>query len=200
MNVINLTCNHCGAPLEVAEQTKFATCRFCSSRLAIEHSESAFYTRVLEALENHTTALSQDLETIKIQNEIERLDREWEMQREPLCRRTKSGQIAEPSVSEAGCLGAFQIVFGVVWFSLFLLASTASDYVLLPGFLSFIGLFIALSGIVVFKSGVGKARHFESVRSEYELRRSRLVADLGRRNGITSKSNASPCDAGCPEE
>src|SRR5579864_8384583 len=98
MNVINLACNHCGAPLEVAEGTKFVTCRFCSSRLAIEHSESAFYSRVLEALENQTSALSQDLETIKIQNEIERLDREWQMQRESLCRRGKDGQLQEPTV------------------------------------------------------------------------------------------------------
>ena len=63
MNVVTLTCNHCGAPLEVPEGVNFFNCRFCSSRLAIEHSESAVYTRVLEELEQKTSEISQDLQT-----------------------------------------------------------------------------------------------------------------------------------------
>jgi hypothetical protein len=183
MKLINLTCNHCGAPLEAAEGTKFLTCRFCSSRLAIEHSESAFYTRVLEAIENQTSALSQDLETIKIQNEIERLDREWQMERDQLCHRTKSGKLAEPSPWEAGCGAVFQGAFGLVWFGLFLIAAMASDQPLL-GFMALIGLIIAILAIVAFTNGVQEARRFESVRTDYESRRRQLVADLGDRNAV----------------
>jgi hypothetical protein len=181
MNVINLTCNHCGAPLEAAEGTKFLTCRFCSSRLAIEHSESAFYTRVLEALENQTSALSQDLETIKIQNEIERLDREWQMEREQLCDRSKTGQLAEPSEAAAGCLAAFQVVFGLFWFGIWLAAGQLMDSSF-PVFVSLFGLLISALAVATFLSGTQKARRYGSARSAYESRRSQLVADIAGRN------------------
>jgi len=181
MKTINLTCNHCGAPLEVAEGTNFVTCRFCSSRLAVEHSESAFYTRVVEAIEQQTNALSQDLETIKLQNEIERLDREWQMDREQLCHRTKSGRLVEPTATEAGCLALSQIAFGLAWFGLFAFAAAALDHAI-PGLFSIIGLVIAIFGIVVFSKGIGKAHYFESRRSAYDSRRTRLVAELDHRN------------------
>jgi hypothetical protein len=181
MNTINLICNHCGAPLEVTEGTNFVTCRFCSSRLAIEHSESAFYTRVIEAIEQQTNALSQDLETIKVQNEVERLDREWRMERERLCHRTKSGRLIEPTATDAGCMAFPQIAFGLAWFGLFAFAAVASDHAM-PGFFSIVGLVIAIFGIVVLLSRTGKADHFESRRSAYDSRRARLVAELDHRN------------------
>jgi uncharacterized Zn finger protein (UPF0148 family) len=180
MKLINLTCNHCGAPLEVAEGTKFVTCRFCSSRLAIEHSESAFYTRVLEALENQTSVLSQDLETIKVQNEIERLDREWQMQREQLCHRSKTGRLVEPSDAASGCLAVTQGVFGLLWFVVWLVGGQLAD----SSFATFVSLFGLLIGglaIATFLGGAQKARRYESARSSYESHRSQLVADLGSR-------------------
>ena len=36
--LLNLSCNHCGAPLQVPEETKYLTCTYCSSRLQVEHS------------------------------------------------------------------------------------------------------------------------------------------------------------------
>jgi Flp pilus assembly protein TadB len=78
MKLITLSCNQCGAPLEVPEETRFLTCRFCTSLLAVEHSESAVYTRVLEALERQTSELAHDVKAMKLQQELEQLDRSWE--------------------------------------------------------------------------------------------------------------------------
>jgi len=187
MKTINLTCNHCGAPLEVAEETKFVTCRFCSSRLAVEHSESAFYTRVLEALENQTSAVSGDLETIKIQNEIERLDREWQMQREQLCLRTKTGRLREPTVAGTIVGSVFFALFGIVW--LVMVNAASSKY--LPGdagpkpvlgLFSLVGFGIIVLSVIGAIRGIPRAREYEQSREHYESRRRRLVADLASRN------------------
>jgi DNA-directed RNA polymerase subunit RPC12/RpoP len=182
MKTINLTCNHCGAPLEAAEDTKFVTCRFCSSRLAVEHSASAFYTRVVEAIEQQTNALSQDLETIKIQNEIERLDREWQMQREQLCRRGKDGQLREPTVT-GNIIGSILFaLFGVFWL---VMASSVPSFPGIPIFaiVPLVGFGVIVFSIVGLIRGIAKAREYEDNKASYESRRRRLVADLGRRDG-----------------
>lgn len=48
MKIIEVNCNHCGALLQVNEDTRFATCGSCKSRLAVRHSETATFTSVLE--------------------------------------------------------------------------------------------------------------------------------------------------------
>ncbi len=82
MKVESLACNNCGAPLEVAETTKFATCTHCGSCLSITRSDSAAYTEVLAQIGQHTEQMSNDLIAIRLHNELERLDRDWQTQRE----------------------------------------------------------------------------------------------------------------------
>jgi len=182
MKTINLTCNHCGAPLEVAEGTNFVTCRFCSSRLAVEHSDSAFYTRVIEAIEQQTNALSQDLETIKVQNEIERLDREWQMQREQLCHRGKDGQLREPTVTASIFGSVIFALFGVFWLIMGGTAASGGGDKSMLSIISLVGFGIIVLAVVGAIRGLPKARKFEDSKVSYESRRRRLVADLGRRD------------------
>ena len=66
MKHIYLTCNKCGASLEVPEATRFLTCTACSSQLEVHRSGSTAYTEVLEAVE-----------PVKLDLELEKLDREW---------------------------------------------------------------------------------------------------------------------------
>ena len=91
MKVISVSCNHCGAPLEVPKKARFVTCKYCSSRLAIKATESATYTEVLEAIGERTEKIAQDVETIKLQNRLERLDREWQTDRRRFMTRDKHG-------------------------------------------------------------------------------------------------------------
>jgi hypothetical protein len=182
MKTINLTCNHCGAPLEVAEGTNFVTCRFCSSRLAVEHSESAFYTRVVEAIEQQTNALSQDLETIKLQNEIERLDREWQMQREQLCHRGKDGQLREPTVVATIVGSVLLSAFGVVGLVMASAAPSFGGNSPIFSIAPIVGFGVIIVAVVGAIRGFPKARQFEDNKASYESRRRRLLADLGREN------------------
>ncbi len=81
MKVESLACNNCGAPLEVAETTKFATCTHCGSRLSISRSGSAAYTEVLAQIGQHTEQMSDDLTAIRLHNDLERLDRDWQVKK-----------------------------------------------------------------------------------------------------------------------
>jgi len=182
MKTINLTCNHCGAPLEVAEEAKFVTCRFCSSRLAVEHSDSAFYTRVVEAIEQQTNALSQDLETIKVQNEIERLDREWQMQREQLCHRGKDGQLREPTVPATVVGSVLFVAFGFIWVLMGGAAMSFGGGNPIAVLFEIVGVGIIVFSVVALVRGMPKAQEYEHNKASYESRRRRLVADLDREN------------------
>jgi len=44
---VKVDCNACGKALLIAETTRFATCRDCSSRLRIKRTDGAIYTEVL---------------------------------------------------------------------------------------------------------------------------------------------------------
>lgn len=54
MRVISLTCDKCGAPLEVGEKVRFFTCAFCGSRLAMHHAGGAVYTEALGRIDEKT--------------------------------------------------------------------------------------------------------------------------------------------------
>jgi hypothetical protein len=72
-----IACGNCGAPVRVPSGATYLTCRYCGSSLAVRHSESAAYTEVLERIDVRTDRMSADLAALRVQGEIERIDREW---------------------------------------------------------------------------------------------------------------------------
>jgi DNA-directed RNA polymerase subunit RPC12/RpoP len=73
----SIACGNCGAPVRVPSGATYLTCRYCGSSLAVRHSESAAYTEVLERIDIRTDRMSADLAALRVQGEIERIDREW---------------------------------------------------------------------------------------------------------------------------
>ncbi len=118
MRVLSVTCNHCGAPLEVPKKAKFVTCSFCSSRLAVHHSGNAVYTEVLESIEQKTAEIAEDVETIKHQNDLERLDREWMMGKQQFMVRGKHGEYRVPSTAGSVIGMVLAGGFGLFWMSM----------------------------------------------------------------------------------
>jgi hypothetical protein len=115
MELIALNCNHCGAKLKVKGTAKFVTCKHCETQLAIHHGDGAAYTDVVEAanrveasakvLEEHASALGGQNEVIILQNELGRIDREWEARRNGLMRRGKDGSTHVPTKGAAIAIG-----------------------------------------------------------------------------------------------
>ena len=115
MQVEKNSCNSCGAPLEVAETTPFATCRHCSAKLSIQRTDTAIFTEVLEQLAAKTDQLSEQVQSLTGHSELAALDREWQMDRENYMVTRQDGARHIPS--EAGAIGGgiAITIFGCVW-------------------------------------------------------------------------------------
>ncbi|MFZ4593239.1 MAG: hypothetical protein ACOYOF_03210, partial [Verrucomicrobiaceae bacterium] len=98
-------CQHCGAPLSLSEGIPFVTCNFCKTELEVVRDADVTHTRVLQQLIEKTEAISDRLAVIEVQQEIDRLDREWDKWQECHLKRRKDGSLAIPSQFNAVTIG-----------------------------------------------------------------------------------------------
>lgn len=168
MPLVSVRCQNCGAPLEVPPEARFLTCAHCSCQLEVHHSTSASYTTLLEKLDRNVSATARDVEVIKLQNELERLDREWQMEREGYMITGKYGRRYMPSRTGSLALGVVMIGFGIFWMSIATSMRAPSFFPLFG--LVFIG-FAAYSGI----TGYSKASQREAAEDRHQAQRERLV-------------------------
>ena len=171
MNLVTVDCNSCGAPLEVGLKTRFVTCRYCSKRLAVEHSDSSVYTEVLDEIKDSTDKISQDMEVLKLQNELERMDREWLLERERFMVTSKDGGRRLPTAMGGVVGGAIGAFFGVMWVG-FAASMGAPSFFLLFG----VG-FIVVSVVSGFKS-VTSSSDYQQAEKRYQVHRSRLQQQI----------------------
>lgn len=176
MKLLSVKCNDCGAPLEVAESTRFVTCNHCGSQLAVQRTASSVFTEKLEQLSQKTDQIAGNLEVIRLQNELERIDREWAMERESLLVRGKEGQVHEPSGSSS-LVGAFvAIMVGTGWM---IFTSRMGAPAIFPLF----GLVFIIAGVAGAFSGHSRANRFNAARSRHETARQELLKQLGDLRG-----------------
>jgi DNA-directed RNA polymerase subunit RPC12/RpoP len=169
MELVSLTCGHCGAPLEVPEGTRYVTCGYCSSKLEVHRSGGAIYTQVLEALQKRTEEIADDVEILKLQNELERIDREWQENRQRCMIRGKHGSMREPSPIAGTIACLFGIGFGIFW------TVIAGSHVPM---MALFGLFFI--GMMVFAliNNLKKSGEFAELKDEYERRRAEVLQTL----------------------
>lgn len=171
MKVTKVCCQGCGADLQIDESIRFVTCNYCNARLEVVHDPTVTHTRQLDKIERTTDRLAGNMKVIELQNDLERLDREWENQRSSLLVRGKDGHVSEPSSTGSMVGGIIMIVFGVFWIGM---ASSIGAPSLLPLFgLVFIG--VAIFSML---NGITKAGAYQSKFSDYDGKRQRLVARL----------------------
>jgi hypothetical protein len=174
VQALSVSCNHCGAPLQVPVGTRYVTCTYCGARLEVHRSGNAAYTEVLEALQQKTTQIAGDVEAIRVQNEIERLDREWMMEREGYMVRDKHGGRHVPTAASSVVVSVVMVAFAIFWMS-----GAAS---LGAGSL-FVGIG-ALFVVIAIASGVNGARKawlYADGEQRYQARRRALADELAER-------------------
>jgi len=169
MKLVAVNCNGCGAALDAGPDTRFVTCVHCGARLAVKRSESAAYTEVLEKLERKTDAIADQLAAMQRQNEVERIDREWEKERETYLSTSKSGKKYEPSATLGIIAGSLMGLFGLVWSTVALSSNSPT------GFGCF-GFMFLVAAIAIGITSVVKARQFEEARQRYRKRRAAALA------------------------
>lgn len=168
--MVSVSCNSCGAPLKVGAQVRFVTCQFCNTQLEIKRSDSSIFTKQIDRIADNTAHMAQDLEAIKLQNEIARLDRE-----------AAAGSGESPYPERAGGRGgavfglAFAVFFAFVCFALAGAAGKSGAprlFRLVPvgmGILALVGAFLAL-----LKSS-GQSDHQEDLRRQREALAKKLA-------------------------
>lgn len=167
MNTIALNCNHCGGPLQIPEDAKYATCGFCETQLAVEHSGSVYFTRILKQLQESTRVISTDLEELKIRTSLERLEAEWDRKKHELLGKYYS---SPPTVEGTRSVMLLCVIAaGVI--SCLAIAGGSCGVFLIP----------ALGGGIIAASINAMAHQYETELAAYERRRGkfhRLLAEL----------------------
>lgn len=113
--VESLLCNSCGAPLDVQDSAKFVKCNHCHTTLRVHRSSNTTSTEAIEKLNETAEGLSEKLEKLTQQSELEALERNWEAQRQNFVLPNRSGDQPFPTEGAAWMGGAFIVFFGVLW-------------------------------------------------------------------------------------
>lgn len=177
MELVRLACDGCGADLELPEDARFVTCRFCDARLEVRRTESAAFTRVREAVERveqKTEKLSGEMRALRAENrmlslkdELHQLERDWDQQKADLMIRGKDGNLSEPTRFTAQVIGGVTVAAGA-----FVALAMPAAHALLAG------LAIGVMGVAVGVWQHSKAVRFERAQGRYFDRRAELEARI----------------------
>jgi hypothetical protein len=166
---LSIPCNRCGAVLHVAPSTNFATCARCGASLAVRRSGDAVYTEPAGEQALHQVAAN--LETIAHQNELARIDREWQIEREQyLIIFGRYGQQVPPSTGKSVLGGVIIVGFGILW-TAFAFAITANAPIGGASIFPLFGVLFILAGIGTSVYSYNLAQRYEKAHAEYQRRR-----------------------------
>jgi len=174
LSVVNATvrqfcCQGCGATLPVSEGIRFLTCNYCNARLEIVENEATTHTRLLEGIDQRTRKIERDVEVIRIEHDLKRLDEAWAKYEARVDPKDDRGRRTENSGAGIA-MGLAGVTIGIVMLS--------SD-------VWWMGLVVVpLAGWFMVRSfcfEMDRARIMQGMRLQYETRRKAL---LQRRNGM----------------
>ena len=172
MELVALNCNQCGAKLTVGEDTKFVTCKHCNTQLAVRHEDGAAFTDVVAAAERAIRSLEAQTEKLSVQGEIDRLDHDWERDRQALMVRKRNGELVVPTRSQA------VVVMVVAPLMIFPLVAGVIAGAKIPEVMWIFGCVMV---VLVFFSALNllrKAAAYQAAFEEYQSKRSALVSKL----------------------
>ncbi|MEM1085538.1 MAG: hypothetical protein AAGI48_15615 [Verrucomicrobiota bacterium] len=171
MSVRKVCCQGCGADLEIEEGIRFVNCNYCGAKLEIVSNRTTTHSRVLEKLEKRSDEMAEDLKVIRLQNELEKLDREWAQEKQRFMVSGKDGEKSLPSTAGSMIGGVIAIVFGVFW-----MGTTSSMGA--PGIFPLFGLVFIAFAIFGMVSGGSKASGYRNAKSRMDSKRGDLLRRL----------------------
>jgi hypothetical protein len=129
------------------------------------------YTEVLEALTKKTDQLAEDVEVVRIQTELLRLDQDWENEKDHYMIRGQHGNMHVPTRGTAVGSALAGLFFGVV-----LALQFGGGFIV-------VGILVALVGAYVAKEATRKYDIYHSARANYQRQRIELLLELERLQG-----------------
>jgi hypothetical protein len=149
METLSVRCNHCGAPLQVSDATRFVTCQFCQSSLEVKRTESSIFTEEVAKIAENTGKMAESLEVIALQNELERLDRE----NAPALAAARTKELSR---GEGAAAGFVAVVFFTIFISFGVFFAVSSSEHGAPFIFPLVGWGFALIGVIALVSIIGK--------------------------------------------
>jgi hypothetical protein len=177
MIVETIACNNCGAPLNVPPTANFATCAHCNSQLVIRRNDTARFTETLDRIEDYTERIAEDVEHIRLQNDLERLDREWQRERRRFLLRERDGVSRLPTrsyVISRVLVSIVALVLTTLWFGL---ASSAGDGALFFGWFGLIVVAITIANAVI---SIVRGINYNTAKQEYQTQREEILRRLSQ--------------------
>lgn len=162
-----ILCSQCGASLEIPTGVAFVSCKQCGSALRVKHDATVAYTEVVEKLSRATDELADHVAALRYERELERIDREWERERQSLMMTNKRGQTYAPSVAA----GIFAIVIGG-GFGLFWTATAAGMGA--PAIFPMFGVVFIILAVGLGISSISKAGEYQRAERAYRRRRAEV--------------------------
>lgn len=170
MKITKVCCQGCGADLQVDESVRYVTCNYCHARLEVVHDTSVTHTRLMEKIHESTQRMAGNLQVIELQNDLERLDREWENRKDGFMVSGKHGRHL-PSTGGSIFGGVVGIGFGI-----FFTANSANMGA--PPIFPLFGLLFIGIGIYTMFNGTSKAGAYQAAEREFQQRRASLVRQI----------------------
>lgn len=171
MELIALTCNQCGAPLEVPVTANFLTCTYCKTRLKVHNQGGAAFTETIDSIDQRTRVIAEDVDAIRAHHDLEHLDKEWATLRDRF--KNDAGLIVS---STRGAFVGMVITLLIVGVLLFFVIRSIDLPIIVTVLFAIV--YPVVAGLV----GLGayaNAREFEKEFRTYHQRRSDIMKRLG---------------------
>jgi hypothetical protein len=179
MSFETLNCNECGALLQVPAAARYATCNACGAHLVVQRTGVATYTEAPPAADPALRDMSERLEQLESQNELARIDREWQMEREQYMVASRYGRYV-PSTVAAVVMGVFAVGFGLIWIVMGLGLTDNFNGGGVTWFMPLFGLVFIVFGLFLSISQFNRAQRYRTAQAKYGRRRAKALDDLRR--------------------
>jgi hypothetical protein len=180
MSLESVSCNQCGTLLHVAPDTRFVTCAHCGTPLAVHRTGTSIFT---EAVGEGTPPgpaplddVRQQLDEISREQEVARIDREWDREREQyMVTGSAGGSYVDgrhvggypvrsvPTKGGSAGMGAVAVIGGLVW--MIFVGSMGG------GAFALFGVVFIVFGLVMALYTWSKADAYEQAEAAYRRRR-----------------------------
>jgi len=176
MEITSLKCNNCSANLEINPKIKFFTCTFCGSSLTIKKTGNVMFTEVLDEIKEDTETLISHSEVMLVEKEIDRLDREWLLDREQYKVHGKHGSYFPEESSQGGPL---VLMIGSVFAFVVLITIISQANSMGAGLPVMLFAFLFIGFIIVITTlNSNKKTEYLAAKKKYENQRSKLISEL----------------------
>jgi hypothetical protein len=165
MQLETLNCNNCGAPLAVPTAANFVCCNHCGTNLAVRRDSSVSYTEKVDEIHGNTGSMVQQLAEVRYHQEIAKIDRQWELERQKYSVADESGVMHKP-----------KILFGIILEAIFV--AIGIGLLLLPAWpIQIFGLVFVVAGVGSFIKLCRSTAALQRAQTDYESRRGQVKVE-----------------------